>query len=261
MKVGGPHAMCIAGPCAVENEEMLNKIARHVRDGGATILRGGVYKPRTSPYSFQGLGVEALRYLAEMRDELGLPVITEVMEPNQVDIVAEYADILQIGTRNMQNYSLLTAVGRVARPVMLKRGYGATVEEWLMAAEYIVNSVQTEDFRAGIDAYLTKPFEPDELIAVVNGILIRVERTHSQIARLVCSANAEEAMVSFQDEALTDAENRVAIAVSRGLSNKEIAGELEISVRTVENHISHILDKKGFSNRVEIARYVFEQKD
>jgi DNA-binding NarL/FixJ family response regulator len=116
-----------------------------------------------------------------------------------------------------------------------------------------------EGFRAGIDAYLTKPFEADELIAVVNAILSRVERTHSQIARLVSSGNVEEPSVSFQDEALTDAENRVALAVSRGLSNKEIAAKLQISVRTVENHISHILEKKGFSNRVEIARYVFEQ--
>jgi DNA-binding NarL/FixJ family response regulator len=116
-----------------------------------------------------------------------------------------------------------------------------------------------EGFRAGVDAYLTKPFEPEELIVVVRGILTRVERTHSHIARLVSSTEADENTVDFLDEELTDAENRVALAVSRGLSNKEIAAKLEISVRTVENHISHILDKKRFSNRVEIARYVFER--
>jgi len=138
--VGDGSLTVMAGPCSVESREQLFETADGVRAAGATILRGGAFKPRTSPYSFQGLGVEALRYLAEARERTGLPVITEVMEPNQVDIVAEYADILQIGTRNMQNYSLLQAVGRVARPVMLKRGYGATIEEWLMAAEYIVSS-------------------------------------------------------------------------------------------------------------------------
>ncbi|HEY3165042.1 MAG TPA: 3-deoxy-7-phosphoheptulonate synthase, partial [Candidatus Limnocylindrales bacterium] len=138
--IGDGSLTMMAGPCSIESRAQLFETADAVAAAGATIIRGGAFKPRTSPYSFQGLGVEALRYLAEARERTGLPVITEVMEPNQVDIVAEYADIVQIGTRNMQNYSLLTAVGRVARPVMLKRGYGATVEEWLMAAEYIVSS-------------------------------------------------------------------------------------------------------------------------
>jgi 3-deoxy-7-phosphoheptulonate synthase len=138
--IGDGSLTVMAGPCSVESKEQLFETADAVKAAGATILRGGAFKPRTSPYSFQGLGVQGLRYLAEARERTGLPVITEVMEPNQVDIVAEYADILQIGTRNMQNYSLLRDVGRVARPVMLKRGYGATVEEWLMAAEYIVSS-------------------------------------------------------------------------------------------------------------------------
>lgn len=138
--IGDGSLTMMAGPCSVESRDQLFETADAVKAAGATILRGGAFKPRTSPYAFQGLGVEALRYLAEARDRTGLPIITEVMEPSQVDIVAEYADILQIGTRNMQNYSLLRDVGRVARPVMLKRGYGATVEEWLMAAEYIVSS-------------------------------------------------------------------------------------------------------------------------
>jgi 3-deoxy-7-phosphoheptulonate synthase len=136
--IGDGSLTVMAGPCSVESREQLMTTATRVKAAGATILRGGAFKPRTSPYAFQGLGVEALRYLGEARDETGLPVITEVMEPNQVDIVAEYADILQIGARNMQNYSLLNAAGRVARPIMVKRGFGATIEELLMAAEYIV---------------------------------------------------------------------------------------------------------------------------
>jgi 3-deoxy-7-phosphoheptulonate synthase len=136
--VGDGGLTVMAGPCSVESRDQLMETADAVAAAGATILRGGAFKPRTSPYAFQGLGVEALRYLAEARDRTGLPTITEVMEPNQVDIVAEYVDILQIGARNMQNYSLLNAAGRVARPVMLKRGFGATVEELLMAAEYII---------------------------------------------------------------------------------------------------------------------------
>ncbi|HVA85846.1 MAG TPA: 3-deoxy-7-phosphoheptulonate synthase [Candidatus Saccharimonadales bacterium] len=138
--IGDGSLTVMAGPCSVETREQLLETADAVAAAGATILRGGAFKPRTSPYSFQGLGVEALRYLAEARERTGLPVITEVMEANQLDIVAEYADIVQIGARNMQNYSLLNSCGRTQRPVMLKRGFGNTIEELLMAAEYIVSS-------------------------------------------------------------------------------------------------------------------------
>src|SRR5579864_250207 len=130
----------IAGPCAVESREQLLTTAQAVKAAGAQILRGGAFKPRTSPYQFQGLGIEGLHLLAEARTLTGLPVITEVMEPDLVETVAQYADILQIGSRNMQNFPLLLAAGRNShkRPVMLKRGLSATIDEWLLAAEYIV---------------------------------------------------------------------------------------------------------------------------
>ena len=138
--IGDGSLALMAGPCAVESREQLFQTADAVLAAGATVLRGGAFKPRTSPYSFQGLGVEGLRFLAEARQRTGLPVITEVMEPSDVGVVAEHADILQVGTRNMQNFPLLTAVGRAGRPVMLKRGLAATIEEWLMSAEYILSS-------------------------------------------------------------------------------------------------------------------------
>ena len=140
--IGGMDSLplTIAGPCAVESREQVLTIARAVKAAGGRMLRGGAFKPRTSPYQFQGLGVQGLQFLAEARAETGLPVITEVMEPDLVETVAQYADVLQIGSRNMQNFPLLLAAGRNSfkRPVMLKRGLSATIDEWLLAAEYIV---------------------------------------------------------------------------------------------------------------------------
>jgi 3-deoxy-7-phosphoheptulonate synthase len=136
--IGGQELAIIAGPCSVEGRDMLRETAVSIRAAGAGLLRGGAFKPRTSPYAFQGLGREALRMLAEVRAETGLPVVTEVMDTRQVELIAEHADVLQIGARNMQNFALLSEVGRVQRPVLLKRGLSATVKELLMAAEYIV---------------------------------------------------------------------------------------------------------------------------
>jgi 3-deoxy-7-phosphoheptulonate synthase len=135
---GGSAITVIAGPCSVENRDMLMTSAAVVRAAGASMLRGGAFKPRTSPYAFQGLGAEALRLLAEVRADTGLPVVTEVMDTRQVDLVAEHADMLQVGARNMQNFALLAELGRVRRPILLKRGLSATIKELLMAAEYIM---------------------------------------------------------------------------------------------------------------------------
>jgi 3-deoxy-7-phosphoheptulonate synthase len=137
-RFGGGRFGIIAGPCAVEGREQLNLAARAVKSAGAHFLRGGAFKPRTSPYSFQGLKEDGLKILAEAREATGLPVVTEVMDTRDVDLVARYADVLQVGARNMQNFSLLEAVGAQPKPVMLKRGLSATIQEFLMAAEYIL---------------------------------------------------------------------------------------------------------------------------
>ncbi len=143
VSVGTQQVIVMAGPCSVESREQLMETAAAVKEAGAHVLRGGAYKPRTSPYAFQGLGLKGLELLREARDELRLPVITEVMSPQDVTLVAQYADILQIGARNMQNFALLHAVGEIQKPVMLKRGLMATIEEFLMAAEYILSHGNT----------------------------------------------------------------------------------------------------------------------
>jgi 3-deoxy-7-phosphoheptulonate synthase len=137
-RVGGEHFGLIAGPCTVESREQTLEVARAVNDAGVAMLRGGAYKPRTSPYSFQGLGVEGLRFLQEAKDETDLPIVTEVMDARDIEDVVEVADVIQVGARNMQNYTLLSELGRAGLPVLLKRGLSATLEELLMASEYVL---------------------------------------------------------------------------------------------------------------------------
>ncbi len=225
--IGDGGLTVMAGPCSIESREQLMETVAGVVAGGATVIRGGAFKPRTSPYSFQGLGVEGLRYLAEVREMTGLPVITEVMEPSQVDIVAEYADILQVGTRNMQNYSLLTAVGRVARPVMLKRGYGATIEEWLMSAEYILSSGNPNVLlcERGIRTFETYTRNTLDLAAIpllhhLTHLPVIVDPSHATgkrwLIKSMClagvAAGADGIMVEVHprpDEALSDGEQSI----------------------------------------------------
>jgi len=221
----------MAGPCSVESRDQLFETVDHVAAHGATIIRGGAFKPRTSPYSFQGLGVEGLRYLAEARQRTGLPVITEVMDTNQVDIVAEYADILQIGTRNMQNFSLLLACGRSSRPVMLKRGFGATIEEWLMAAEYIASAGNSQIIlcERGIRTFETTTRNTMDLTAVpllhhLTHLPVVVDPSHATGKRWLVkplaiggvAVGADGVMVEVHprpDEALSDGEQSLTFAL------------------------------------------------
>lgn len=139
IRIGGDETVVMAGPCAVESYDQLYRTAVKVRESGAQLLRGGAFKPRSSPYSFQGLEEEGLKFMAEVRRETGMKIVTEAITPADVDLVAKYADIIQVGARNMQNYALLRELGICGKPVLLKRGFASTIEEWLMSAEYIMN--------------------------------------------------------------------------------------------------------------------------
>ena len=165
---GGTKLVIIAGPCAVENEEQMLEAARMVKKAGASMLRGGAFKPRTSPYAFQGLEEEGLKILKSVSTEVGIPFVTEVVNPRDVDLVACYADMFQIGARNMQNFTLLKEVGRTKKPVILKRGLAATIEEWLMAAEYILSegNYQLVLCERGIRTYETSTRNTLDLSAI-----------------------------------------------------------------------------------------------
>ena len=220
--IGGPGIVIIAGPCSVENRTMLLETAYAVREAGAHALRGGAFKPRTSPYSFQGLGEDGLEILAEARQATGLPIVTEVMAPEQVPLVASYADVLQIGARNMQNYALLHAAGESQHPVLLKRGLSATVEELLMAAEYILSHGNRRVFlcERGIRTYETATRNTTDINAIpvlksLTHLPVILDPSHSTgywqyvnaIGRAAIAAGADGLIVEVHpkpEEALSD---------------------------------------------------------
>ncbi len=222
--IGGKKIQVMAGPCAVESREVVLGIAEAVRSGGATFLRGGAFKPRTSPYSFQGLGEEGLKILAEARERTGLPVITEVMDPRDVEVVSRYSDIIQIGARNMQNFRLLLEVGEARKPVLLKRGLSATIKEWLMAAEYIMSRGNHEVMlcERGIRTFETATRNTLDLSAVpllkqLTHLPVVVDPSHGvgkwdlvvPMARAAVAAGADALMVEVHtnpEEALSDGE-------------------------------------------------------
>ena len=253
-KVGGGHFAMMGGPCSIESYEQTLASAKAVKEAGGSMLRGGAYKPRTSPYAFQGLGLEGLRLLAEARERTGLPIITEVIEPAQVDMVAEFADVLQIGTRNMQNFSLLNAVGRTRMPVMLKRGLSGTIEEWLLAAEYILAAGNRQVIlcERGIRTFETAARNTLDLNAVpilrrVTHLPVIVDPSHATGKRWMVApmsyagvaAGADGIMVEVHpkpEEAWSDGEQSLTLPMF-----SRLAGEL----RTIHSVVSPMFANPG----------------
>lgn len=212
VRIGGGRPVVIGGPCVIEGRDALLEAAHATKAAGADMLRGGAFKPRTSPYSFQGLGEEGLRYLAEAREATGLPVVTEVMEPDQVDLVAHYADMLQLGARNMANFPLLRRLGQANRPVLLKRGFSATIEEWLMSAEYVMahgnpNIVLCERGIRGFDpaTRFTLDLTAVPLIKELSHLPIIVDPSHGTGRRSLVSHMALAGLAAGADGLIVEA--------------------------------------------------------
>lgn len=221
--IGGKRLCVIAGPCAVENKKMILDIAVSVKKAGANFIRGGAFKPRTSPYSFQGLGEEGLRYLAEAREATGLPVVTELMDPRDLVVMEKFTDVIQIGARNMQNFRLLLEVGLSRKPVLLKRGLSSTIKEWLMAAEYIMsrgnhNVILCE---RGIRTFETATRNTLDLSAVpvlkeLTHLPVVVDPSHGAGRCDIVPAMAMAAVAAGADGLLIEVHNNPELAVSDG---------------------------------------------
>ena len=229
VEVGGPEIIVIAGPCAVESREQLFDTARAVKAGGARILRGGAFKPRSSPYSFQGLGEEGLKLLSSVRDETGLPIVTEVMDTRQVELIAGYADMLQVGSRNMQNYPLLKEVGMSGKPVLLKRGMMATIEEFLLAAEYILNQGNDQLIlcERGIRTFETSTRNTLDLSAVpmlkrLTHLPVIVDPSHGTGIRWMVPSMAMAAVAAGADGLIMEVHYRPDEALCDGLQSLDL---------------------------------------
>ncbi len=249
-EIGGRRIAVMAGPCAVENKALLFQIADEVKKAGANFVRGGAFKPRTSPYTFQGLGEEGLKYLAEARERTGLPVVTEVMDPRDMEAIVKYADVVQIGARNMQNFRLLKEVGEYRKPVLLKRGISATIKEWLMSAEYIMaggnhNVILCE---RGIRTYETATRNTLDLSAVpvlkqLTHLPVVVDPSHAvgkwdlvaPMAKAAVAAGADGLIIEVHtnpEEALSDGEQSLKPGVF-----KQLMDELRPIARAVGREI------------------------
>jgi 3-deoxy-7-phosphoheptulonate synthase len=223
VEVGGSEVVILAGPCAVESQEQLFETARAVKAGGAKILRGGAFKPRTSPYKFQGLGDEGLELLGKTSRETGLPVVTEVMDTRQVELVAGYADMLQIGSRNMFNYALLKEVGKLNKPILLKRGMMATIDEFLMAAEYILKQGNEQVIlcERGIRTFETSTRNTLDLSAVpmlkhLTHLPVIVDPSHGTGIRWMVPAMAKAAVAAGADGLIIEVHYRPEEAMCDG---------------------------------------------
>ncbi|HEU5248649.1 MAG TPA: 3-deoxy-7-phosphoheptulonate synthase [Thermoanaerobaculia bacterium] len=221
--VGGKRVAVIAGPCAVESEKQAMEIARQVAAAGATLYRGGAFKPRTSPYSFQGLGEPALKILKKVRDETGLRIVTEVLDTDSADLVAEYADCLQIGARNMQNFALLKKVGRMRKPVLLKRGMSATIEEFLLSAEYLLSGGNYEVVlcERGVRTFADHTRNTLDLSVVpyvkrISHLPIIVDPSHGTGKRLKVLPMSRAAIAAGSDGLLIEVHNHPEVALSDG---------------------------------------------
>jgi len=244
--VGPDTVTLIAGPCAVETPDQTLAAARMAKAAGATMLRGGAFKPRTSPYAFQGLGEAGLRILADVREETGLPIVTEVLSAHDVPMVAGYADMLQIGTRNMQNFALLQAIGETRVPVMLKRGMNATIQEWLMAAEYIAQRGNLEIVlcERGIRTFETATRNTLDISAVpvvqqLSHLPVIVDPSHSGGRRELVLPLSRAAIVAGADGIIVDVHPQPETALCDG-AQALVANDLDILARSVSELTSYM---------------------